>query len=300
MNARAAPPLLPGAPIAARLVPPSGSSAWITGAAAAAMAFLAVFALALGLAADRLATRWAATLERSATLKIAAPAGQMDRQTEDALAILGQTPGIEAARLLDDAEVAGLLAPWLGAGAPLETLDLPRLVAITASPGAGFDAEGLRLRLAAEVPGASLDDHARWRLPLMAAATHLRLLAASAVGMTAFVMAAIVALAASAAIAANVQVVRVLRLVGARDRFIAGVFVRRFVLRAFAGASVGTLAGMAALAAFPEPGAAGALLADLGLRGRDWALPAVLPPFAALVALVATLATARARLGEIS
>ena len=208
---------LQGGQIAARLVPTGGPGAWVTGAAAAAMAFLAVFALALGRAADRHAGRWSATLERSATRKIAAPADQMARQTEAALAILGQTPGIESARLLADAEVADLLAPWLGEGAPLGTLDLPRLVAITATPGEGFDAEGLRLRLAAEVPGASLDDHARGRLPLMAAAAHLRLLAVAAVGMTGLAMAAIVALAASAAIAANVQVVRVLRLVGARD-----------------------------------------------------------------------------------
>ncbi len=40
----------------------------------------------------------------------------------------------------------------------------------------GYDADGLRLRLAAEAPGAVLDDHSRWRRPLVAAAGRLRLL----------------------------------------------------------------------------------------------------------------------------
>ena len=49
-------------------------------------------------------------------------------------------------------------------------------------------------------------------------------------------MAAMITLAANASLAANAQVIRVLRLVGARDSYIARAFVRRFTLRALAGA----------------------------------------------------------------
>ena len=52
---------------AARVVPPSGHTAWLTSFTAGAMAFLAVFALALSLAAGRLADRWSDALERTAT-----------------------------------------------------------------------------------------------------------------------------------------------------------------------------------------------------------------------------------------
>ena len=47
--------------------------------------------------------------------------------------------------------------------------------------------------------------------------------------------------ATEAALAANEQVIRTLRLVGARDGYIARAFVRRFTLRAFSGAALGTL-----------------------------------------------------------
>ena len=55
--------------------------------------------------------------------------------------------------------------------------------------------------------------------------------------------AAIVTMAANAALAANHQVIQVLRLVGAKDAYIARAFTRRFTLRAFWGAIIGMTAG---------------------------------------------------------
>jgi cell division transport system permease protein len=281
----------PALPPADRVVPPSGFTARLTGFTAAAMAFLAVFALALALAADRLALRWQAALAQSATIRISAPPDQIALQTDAVLAILGTTPGIEAARVLTEAEIAALLAPWLGPDLPLDALPLPRIVEIVETPE-GFDAEGLRLRLLAEAPGAVLDDHTRWRRPLVAAAERLQLLAVIAIGLIGGAMAAMITLAAQAALAANAQVIRVLRLVGARDAFIARAFVRRFTRRALLGAAVGTAAGMAAVAALPPADAAGAFLTGLGFQGVHWLWPLAVPPVAALVAWAATRAAA--------
>lgn len=274
-----------------RVVPPSGFTARLTGFSAAAMAFLAVFALALSLASGRLADRWQASLAQSATIRISAPPGQEAAQTEAVLEVLRTTPGVAEARALTDADTRALLAPWFGPDLPLETLPLPRIVEIVETPE-GFDADGLRFRLAAEAPAALLDDHTRWRRPLVAAADRLRLLALLAIGLIGTAMAAMITLAAQAALAANAQVIRVLRLVGARDAWIARAFVRRFTRRAFLGAGVGTAAGMAAVAALPEADAAGAFLTGLGFRGPDWLWPLAVPPLAALVAWAATRAAA--------
>ena len=84
-----------------------------------------------------------------------------------------------------------------------------------------------------------LDDHTRWRRPLAVAAERLRLLGVLSIVLIGAPMAAMITLAANAALAANAQVIRVLRLVGARDSYIARAFVRRFTLRALAGAAVG-------------------------------------------------------------
>ncbi len=280
---------LRGDPMADRAVPPTGFTATLTLFTAGAMAFLAVFALALSLATGRLADRWGAELAQAATLRL--PPGEDAAPVDLALRILGQTPGVAGARAVTPDESRALLEPWLGPDIPVEALPLPRLVEVTLEPE-GFDAEGLRARLEAELPGAVLDDHRAWRAPLVQAAGRLRTLGWLALGLIGLSMGAVITLAAQAALAANAQVIRVLRLVGARDAYIARAFVRRFTLRAAWGAAGGTVAGLVAVALLPRADAAGGFLTGLGFQGWGWLLPLLIPPFAALTAFAATRAAA--------
>lgn len=281
------------------VVPPSGHTAWLTSFSAAAMAFLAVFALALSLAAGSLAARWQASLDRTATVRLSAPEDQIDLQTKAVLATLATTPGIASARAMTDDEQRALLAPWFGPDLPVDTLPLPRLIEIT-EDSAGYDGEGLRQRLAAEAPGAVLDDHTRWRRPLAVAATRLRLLGFMSIVLIGAATAAMITLAASAALAANAQVIMVLRLVGARDVYIARAFVRRFTLRALMGAAAGTGLGMVGVWMLPSADSAGGFLTGLGFQGAGWLLPLLLPPLTAAVAYAATRASALRKLRELT
>lgn len=281
-----------------RVVPPTGHSAWLTSFTAGAMTFLAVFAVALSLASGRLAERWAGALANTATIRIAAPPDQMEAQTAAVVEVLRTTPGIAASRVLDDTEQKALLAPWFGPDLPLDALPLPRLVEVTEG-GEGFDAEGLRQRLLAEAPGAVLDDHQRWRRPLATAAARLNLLGGLSLILIGAAMASMITLAANAALAANAQVIKVLRVVGATDDYIAAAFVRRFTLRTLAGSAVGALAGLVGVALLPAVDEAGGFLTGLGFSGAGWGLPLLLPPIAAAVALIATRAAAFRTLREL-
>lgn len=282
-----------------RVVPPSGFTAQLTLFTSAAMAFLAVFALALSLASGRLAERWGDELAQTATIRIVAPLDQRAAQTAAALRVLETTPGVAEARALSDAEQQALLAPWFGQDLPLDTLPVPRLIEIT-SEADGFDPTGLRLRLTAEVPGAFLDDHGRWRAPLLAAAQRLRLLGWGAAVLILAVVAAMVTLAANAALAANAQVIRVLRLVGATDGYIAQAFVRRFTLRAFAGALLGVMVGVLTIWLMPTGGDGPGFLTGIGFEGAGWLVPLVLPIISGAIAFVATAYAAGRALRTIS
>lgn len=298
MSAWASPlALIGGDRQADRVVPPTGYTARLTVFAAAAMGFLAVFALALMLSTGRTAASWSAALAQSATVRVSAPAGQAETQIAAVMAVLASTPGIAEARVLTDDDQRALLAPWFGPELPLDALPVPTLIAITEAPG-GYDSAGLRARLAGEAPGAVLDDHARWRAPLVQAAERIRLFGLMALGLIAATTAAIITLAAAAALAANAQVIDVLRLIGARDSYIARAFVRRFTLRALTGAAAGTLAGMIAVALIPPPEGARAFLAGIGFTGLDWLWPLAIPPFAALTAFLATRRAAFSTLRE--
>jgi cell division transport system permease protein len=284
---------------AGRIVPPSGASAWLTSFTAGAMSFLAVFALALSLASGRLADRWAGALDRTATIRISAAEDQMAIQTDVVLDILSTTPGIAAVRALDKEEERKLLEPWFGPDLPLDALPMPQLIEITEA-AEGYDSDGLRLRLQAEAPGAVLDDHTRWRRPMAQAASRLRLLGLLSIALIGATMAAMITLAAGAALAANAQVITVLRLVGARDSYIARAFVRRFTLRALTGAAVGAVLGTLGVALLPAADAAGGFMTGLGFQGSGWLWPLTLPPVAAVIAFLATRFAAFRKLRELT
>lgn len=270
-----------------RIVPPTGFTAQLTLFSAAAMAFLAVFALALALATGRLADRWSSELAQSVTVRVSADAADQETRTQSVMQLLQTTPGLGQPRLLPDDEVAALLAPWFGPDMPVDALPVPDLIELPITSG-DFDAGGLRLRLEAEAPGAVLDDHTEWRRPLVAAAQWLRALGVVSLALIAAASAAMITLAAKAALAANGQVIRVLRLIGARDITIATAFVRRFTHRAAIGAAAGTALGMGAIALLPRMNAAGGFLTGLGFQGWGWLLPLLIPVVAALVGFLAT------------
>ena len=282
-----------------RVGPPSGFTAQLTLFAAGTMAFLAVFALALSLASGRLANIWGQELARTATIRVVAPIDQRSAQTEAALRILETTKGVATARALTDEEQQSLLAPWFGPELAIDALPVPRLIEIIEEDD-GMDADGLRLRLAAEVPGAVLDNHRRWRAPLVKAASRLKLLGWVSMILIIATLAAMVTLAANAALSANAQVIAVLRLVGATDSYIAQAFIRRFTLRALTGAAAGTGVGLLAILLLPSTADAGGFLTGLGFQGWHWVVPLVIPFLSGGVAFAATGAAARRTLKELA
>jgi len=282
-----------------RVVPPTGYTATLTLFTSGAMAFLAVFALALSMASGRLADRWGEELAKSVTVRISAPLEQVERQTKATVRLLETTAGIATVRVLNTAEQQALLAPWFGPDVPIDDLPIPKLIEVIETDE-GFDAAGLRLRLQAEVPGAVLDDHTRWRKPLTVAAGRLRALGWVSIAIIGGATAAMITLAANAALAANLQVIRVLRLIGATDGYIARAFVRRFTLRALGGALIGTIIGMGAILMLPQATGDRIFLTGLGFQQAQWFMPLIIPVLAGAVAFFATRAAARRTLGRLS
>jgi len=270
-----------------RVVPASGYTSTLTSLTAAVMAFLVVFALALSSASYRLAQNWSAALEQSATLRISAPVEQLDAQVARAIEILETTPGVANARALSSEEQSDLLTPWLGVDVPFDRLPLPRLIEIVQTPD-GFDPQGLRLRLTGELPSAVLDDHVRWRRPLVQAANWLSVLGVVAIGLIGMTSGAMIILATRAALASNAQVITVLRLIGATDAYIEAAFVRRFAFRTFIGAVLGTIIGAGVVALFPGEGEQAAILTGLRLSGVEWMWLVLIPPTLSSIAFSAT------------
>jgi cell division transport system permease protein len=289
--------LILGDPQADRAVPPTGVTARLTVFVAAVMAFLAVLTLAISLTTGRVAEVWAQELAQSATLRLPVNPQTADALLLEALDVLETTPGVTSARALSAQEQKALLEPWFGPDLPLEALPIPQLIEII-TDGETYDADGLRARLSAQVPGAVLDDHTAWRAPLLEAASSVRFVSWTVILLIGVTVAAMITLAAQASLAANAQVIRVLRLVGARDVYIARAFVRRYTVRAGFGAVVGVVIGAIVTTMMPQGGAGESILMGVGFDGAEWFLLPLIPLLSAVVAFFATRAAAFRRLRE--
>ena len=286
--------LIIGDPNADRVVPPTGVTAWLTVFVAGVMALMAVIALALTTSTGRVADRWAQELSQAATLRLPAATDSAGSTLNKALEILQTTPGVASARALSNEEQQALLAPWFGPDLPLDSLPIPQLIEVIADDPT-YDHAGLQARLDGEIPGAVLDDHADWRAPLLSAAFRLRVIGWGVTLLIIACVAAMVTLAARASLAANANIIRVLRLVGARDVYIARAFVRRYTLRTGFGALGGVVIGLIVVRLIPE---GAGFFAKIGFVGVGWIWPCIIPVLAAIVAFFATRSAAFARLRE--
>lgn len=194
------------------------------------MCFLACLTAGCVYMVNQSASAWLRDIASEVTVQIE-PRDQvdMDRTVREAAAFLARQPGVRAVKPLTHDESAALVEPWLGKSDILKSLPIPRLIAIEVDRVAPPDLEALRTRLATEVKGATLDDHRHWQQQIR---TVTRTLALGGLGILMLVGAATTAIIVSAtrsSMASNREIVEVLHLVGATDRYIAREFERHFL-----------------------------------------------------------------------
>jgi cell division transport system permease protein len=213
----------------------------------AVMAFLAALALGASLIAERAAVGWRTGLAGRLTVQILPPETSrmpLDRQIDAALAVLRQTPGIAHAALVSEQDTVALVKPWLGNGAMVGELPLPRLIDATVTPGAPVDVEDLRQKLKGAAPDSTLDDHTRWLARLRSLAYGIIWSACGVLALIALATAATVSFATRAGLEAHHDIVELLHQMGARAGFIARAFEWHYFLAALIAGAIG--AAMAA------------------------------------------------------
>lgn len=210
------------------------------------MAFLAALALGASLLADRAAEGWREGLAGRLTVQVLPPergaiAARLAAETDAAVAVLKATDGIVAVTPLSEKDTEALVEPWIGGGAVIADLPLPRLIDATIVPGARPDLAALAHRLKAAAPDSVLDDHMRWMGRLKGLANGIVLSAYVILALIAVATAATVAFATRAGLEAHHDIVQLLHQMGARAGFIARAFEWHYFVSALAAATLGAL-----------------------------------------------------------
>ena len=257
-----------------------------------ALCFLAALATLSAKSTYGAARSWTAEVEGELTVSLP----DADRRgAEAARKLIESTDGIREARLLSKAEIDALLEPNFGSRGLPESLPLPQLIAVTAEPDVEFIGPTLERRLTEAGFVNAVDEHADWAGDVRRMLAIARLVALTAVALLASTAVAVIAFATHAALLARRDIVDVLHLAGARDRYMAGLFERRFWLLGIRAGAVGALLALGAAAAMifavHSSGARTGLLPELSLDFLDLIILILTPLIAGLAARLAARVT---------
>jgi cell division transport system permease protein len=217
------------------------------------------------------------------------------RAAEDARKLIEKTDGVTSAHLLAKEEIDELLEPNFGNRGLPDSLPLPQLIAVTADPGISDMGPTLQAVLATAGYDSAVDEHADWAGDVRRVLAITRLIALTAVALLVSTAVAVIAFATHAALLARRDIVDVLHLSGARDRFIASLFERRFWVLGLRAGAVGALlalgAAAAAIFAARAHGGHAGLLPELSLDYTDLVVLVMTPVIAGLAARLAARVT---------
>ena len=268
---------------------------------AAVLCFFACLSVIAAMGADRAARGWAGQLKGSATVLVR-PVGDetADAAAERATNVLSGIKGVAEATALEKEKAQALVEPWLGQGAQLADLPLPRMVEVDFDPKktAPSAADLSRALKTAGVDGV-VDDHSRWIKDIVRAGSLTRAAAAGVAVLMGLAAAAVIAFATRAGLAARREIVEVLHLGGAEDRFIIALFQNRLAeLAAIAGA-LGAVAAALVAGLVRIMGGGEGLTPVLPIAWTDLLAVLPCPLAAAIVAAVAARVTAMRIVGEL-
>lgn len=265
------------------------------------MVYLSILALAGMLVLDDIARRWDKGISGTLTVQVApsqssevtSGATQKDGKDDNSrfqaiLDLLNTTPGVAWAKNFNKDKVLELLEPWLGKGAIMADLPLPKLIDVELEKGAAIDIAALEIRLRAIAPSAVVDDHSVWLGHLVNLIQTVWVLALAVLVFIALATTGTVIFATRTGLAIHHEAIEVLHLIGAQDSYIARQFASRALMLGLRGGVMGlilaapTLWGIGSIARSLHSG----YFPEFSLGLVHWGILGSTPILVALIAMI--------------
>lgn len=216
------------------------------------MCFLACLTAGTVYMINQSADAWLRDVASEVTVQVLPRDNQnIDTTLEDVALFLLKQPGIASTRTLSVASSQELLEPWLGQTDALDTLPVPRLIAVQLDRDAPPDFEVLSRDIATRFEGVTLDDHRQWQQQIKTVTRSLALGGIAILLLVAAATTAIIVSATRSAMASNREIVEVLHFVGATDGFIAREFEKHFLTLGIRAGILGAVCAMVVFFVMP-------------------------------------------------
>ena len=263
----------------------------------AAAAFVAGLAAIGCLVAGRATGDWREQVSGSATVVVRAsglesPDAAAARAAETLLGL----QGVSAARTLDSTAFDEVIGRLIAGPPTAAESEPPRLLAAAFNSRPPATADDLARALKADGLEAAVDDHGLWTSPLLRAAALTVLAIIALVAVIGAAIGAAVAAATRRGLARTHELAQLLRILGAADGFIAGLFEARSARAAAWAGGAGAIAAALAAAAWRLFGSDQGMIAVSAPAWADLAAAAPAALIAALIGAAAARLTARSTL----
>jgi cell division transport system permease protein len=273
----------------------------------AVMVFLLALSLAFAMATHAAIKEWNAALTTTVTIQVPAPSladaksDILESRVQKVVDYLKSVNGIASVDPVDPAESVELLSTWLGEGNIKKELPVPRLIDVTMADDAELDLTELEEKIAALVPGATLDDHKMWMDEVLAFGKRVVNASFTVAGLVAFATFIMVVFATRSGLVTHHRTIELLHIMGARNGYIAGQFARNAFWVGFLGGLAGLICAAGLIYGLSQAFAdiAQGLLPDWHLRLRAIAFIALLPLIAGTVAMLTAGSTVLSKLSRI-
>lgn len=233
----------------APIVPPANLSSKALIVVVIIMSFLACLTLGFVTLIQETSKTWQNQISEEITIQIKPEEGRdMELALLDAKSLALEFSGTLSAEIVDKADTARLLEPWLGEGFDMDELPVPRLLIITIDKDNPPDFDGMRKTLADTIPNAYLDDHRTWAGRLVSMAQNTVFIGVGLLSLVLVATTLTVVFATRGAMSVNHEIIEVLHFVGAESSFVANEFQKHFLLTGFYGGAIG--GGLAAFVFF--------------------------------------------------
>jgi len=223
----------------APIVPPGSVTGRSLTLVISIMAFLASLTACGVYLVFNAASIWTNNISSEITIQVQSRSGDAgDGRIAEVSKFLSDQIGIKRVTPFSREQSLKLVEPWIGKSEVLKSFAIPRLIAVEIERDNPPEIATLKRVLEAKYPGAILDDHGLWRAEIHRVTRFLELAGIGMLCLMAAATAAVIVAAATSALASNREIVSVLNLVGAEEKFIAKQFESHFL-------KVGVKAGLA-------------------------------------------------------
>lgn len=164
---------------------------------------------------------------------------RLSAPVQQVLNFVRNIPGVLSAEVVESEHLFSLLQPWIGQTDLLKDLQMPILIDLSIDPNAAIDYENMRQSLKSISGGIRLEAHARWQQMLTVMGQAIKTLSYAIVGFILGAIFIVISLITKSSLSAHKESIDILRLMGAKNSYVASQFQFQVFRACFQGGIIG-------------------------------------------------------------